>query len=105
MVERLLSAAPGRKKKFYGEIDFFDKQLKIALRNCGFINPLNIEEYIARDGYLALSRVLTEMTPEEVIAEVKKSGLLGRGGAGFPTGLKWELTRQAKAIPSLSFVC
>ncbi|MDI9606862.1 MAG: NAD(P)H-dependent oxidoreductase subunit E, partial [Atribacterales bacterium] len=83
VVERLLYQPPQEeRKKFLREIDFFDKQLKIALRNCGFINPLNIEEYIARDGYLALSRVLTEMTPEEVIAEVKKSGLLGRGGAG-----------------------
>jgi NADH:ubiquinone oxidoreductase subunit F (NADH-binding)/(2Fe-2S) ferredoxin len=73
---------------------FFKKQLRIALRNCGFINPENIDEYIARDGYLALGKVLTEMSPEQVIKEVKDSGQRGRGGAGFSTGLKWELARK-----------
>jgi NADP-reducing hydrogenase subunit HndC len=73
---------------------FFKKQLRIVLRNCGFINPENIDEYIARDGYLALGKVLTEMTPEEVIKEVKDSGQRGRGGAGFSTGLKWEFARK-----------
>jgi NADP-reducing hydrogenase subunit HndC len=73
---------------------FFKKQLRIVLRNCGFINPENIDEYIARDGYQALGKVLTEMTPEEVIKEVKDSGQRGRGGAGFSTGLKWELARK-----------
>ncbi len=73
---------------------FFKKQLRIVLRNCGFINPENIDEYIARDGYQALGKVLTEMTPEQVIKEVKESGQRGRGGAGFPTGLKWELARK-----------
>ena len=73
---------------------FFKKQLRIALRNCGFINPENIDEYIARDGYQALGKVLTEMTPEEVIKEVKDSGQRGRGGGGFSTGLKWELARK-----------
>ena len=66
--------------------------LKIA----GVINPENIDEYIAFDGYLALEKVLKEMTPEEVIEEVKKSGLRGRGGAGFPTGQKWELTKNVE---------
>ena len=77
------------------EMDFFRHQTRIALRNVGLIDPENIEEYIARDGYFALGKVLNEMTPEEVIQEVKESGLRGRGGAGFPTGLKWELTRKA----------
>ncbi len=76
---------------------FFKKQLRIVLRNCGFINPENIDEYIARDGYQALGKVLTEMTPEEVIREVKESGQRGRGGGGFPTGLKWEIASKNKA--------
>ncbi len=73
------------------------KQIRIALRNCGFINPENIDEYIARDGYQALGKVLTELTPEATIEILKKSGLRGRGGGGFPTGLKWEITRAVKA--------
>lgn len=77
-------------------VGFFKNQVRIALRNCGTINPENIDEYIAFDGYKALEKVLTEMKPEDVIAEIKKSGLRGRGGAGFPTGLKWELTAKAK---------
>jgi len=77
------------------EISFFQQQQKIVLRNCGVIDPTNIEEYIARDGYQALAKALTEMTPEEVTDTVKKSGLRGRGGAGFLTGLKWEFTRKA----------
>jgi len=75
----------------------FRKQLRIVLRNCGFINPENIDEYIAREGYMALGKVLTEMTPEEVIKEVKGSGQRGRGGAGFSTGLKWELARRSNS--------
>jgi NADH-quinone oxidoreductase subunit F/NADP-reducing hydrogenase subunit HndC len=67
-----------------------------VLRNCGFINPENIDEYIARDGYLALGKVLTEMTPQDVIREIKNSGQRGRGGAGFPTGLKWEIASKNK---------
>ncbi len=79
-----------------GEIPFFRKQVKIALRNCGIIDPTNIEEYIARDGFAALAKVLEEMTPEEVIDVIKRSGLRGRGGAGFPTGLKWEFVYKAE---------
>lgn len=78
----------------YREIDFYKKQHRIVLANCGRIDPESIEEYIAVGGYEACGRALTEMTPEEVIAEVKSAGLRGRGGAGFPTGLKWEFTRQ-----------
>jgi len=71
------------------------KNIRIALRNCGVIDPEKIEEYIAHDGYMALGKVIHEMTPEEVIDSVKKSGLRGRGGGGFPTGLKWDITRQS----------
>ncbi|MHB8936260.1 NADH-quinone oxidoreductase subunit NuoF [Rectinema subterraneum] len=77
------------------DIEFYQKQLRIVLRNCGVINPESIDEYIARDGYKALEKALFEMTPEEIIAEVKASGLRGRGGAGFPTGLKWEAARKS----------
>ncbi|MDH7568973.1 MAG: NADH-quinone oxidoreductase subunit NuoF [Armatimonadota bacterium] len=77
------------------EFAFFNKQQKIVLENCGLIDPENIEEYVARDGYLTLGRVLLERTPEWVIEELKKSGLRGRGGAGFPTGMKWEFVRKA----------
>ncbi len=73
------------------------KQLRIVLRNCGFIDPENIDEYIARDGYQALGQVLTEMTPEQVIKVVRDSGQRGRGGAGFPTGLKWEIAFRNKS--------
>ncbi len=76
---------------------FYRKQLRIALRNCGFIDPENIEEYISRDGYAAIAKCLTEMTPQQVIEEMKKSGLRGRGGGGFPTGLKWEITSKSEA--------
>ncbi|MCR4401932.1 MAG: NADH-quinone oxidoreductase subunit NuoF [Firmicutes bacterium] len=76
---------------------FFNRQVRIALRNTGKIDPLNIEEYIAEDGYAALAKVLAEMSPEQVVDVVKRSGLRGRGGAGFPTGLKWDFTRRAKA--------
>lgn len=76
------------------DIDFFKRQTKIVLRNCGEIDPLSIEEYIARDGYLALAQVVTEHSPEYVINEMKKSGLRGRGGAGFPTWMKWSFAQK-----------
>ncbi len=76
--------------------DFLLKQTRIALRHCGVINPENIEEYVANDGYKALEKVLTTMTPEDVIEEIKVSGLAGRGGAGFPTWFKWNAARQSQ---------
>ena len=82
--------------KSLNETNFYAKQMRVALRNCGVIDPENIEEYIAVDGYKALGKVLTEMTPEEVIQEILDSGLRGRGGGGFPTGLKWKFTHDAK---------
>lgn len=95
-VERLLYSDPDTNEKVSDSkgMNFYKKQLRIALRNCGVIDPENIGDYIARDGYEALGKVLTEMTPEEAIQVVKDSGLRGRGGGGFPTGLKWEFTRQ-----------
>jgi NADH:ubiquinone oxidoreductase subunit F (NADH-binding)/(2Fe-2S) ferredoxin len=95
-VERLLYKDPVKQEPVEDSkhMDFFKKQMRIVLRNCGFINPENIDEYIVRDGYQALGKVLSEMTPEQVIKEVKDSGQRGRGGAGFSTGLKWELARK-----------
>ena len=78
------------------ELNFYKKQKRIALKNCGIIDPEEIDEYIAFDGYKALEQVLTKMTPDEVINEVSESGLRGRGGAGFPTGKKWLFTKQAE---------
>ena len=80
---------------FYEGLPFFAKQKKIALRNCGFISPDSIEEYVGRGGYRSSWKVLTGLSPDEIIEEIKRSGLRGRGGAGFPTGRKWELTRKA----------
>ncbi len=98
-IDRLLYVNPETKEKISDSkhMDFYKKQIRIALRNCGFINPENIDEYIARDGYMALGKVLSELTPEKTIGLLIKSGLRGRGGGGFPTGLKWELTRKVKA--------
>jgi NADH-quinone oxidoreductase subunit F len=79
------------------DIPFYKKQIRIALRNCGLINPEDIREYIAMEGYEALGRALKEGTPEKVIDQLKRSGLRGRGGGGFQTGVKWEMTRKSKA--------
>ena len=99
-VERLLYIHPETKKRVTEakDMDFYKRQYRIALRNCGNIDPDNIEEYIARDGYTALAKCLTELSPAEVIGTIKKSGLRGRGGGGFPTGLKWEITKSANSI-------
>lgn len=85
------------------DTNFYKMQTRVALRNCGVINPEDIDEYIAYDGYQALIKVLTEMTPQEVIDVVKKSGLRGRGGAGFPTGMKWQFTHDA--VGDVKYVC
>ncbi|SMO75019.1 NAD(P)-dependent iron-only hydrogenase diaphorase component flavoprotein [Saccharicrinis carchari] len=95
-VDRLLYVDPETSEHITDSkhMGFYKKQIRIALRNCGFINPENIDEYIARDGYAALGKVLSEMTPEEAIKIIKDSGLRGRGGGGFSTGLKWEITNK-----------
>lgn len=91
----LYKGESGAAAKGEADIKFYQKQMRIVLRNCGIINPEEIKEYIARDGYAALEKVLFTMTPEQVIEELKVSGLRGRGGAGFPTWLKWTNTRKA----------
>lgn len=96
-VERLLCKdIDGKKVNSLDELNFYKKQKRIALKNCGVINPEDIDEYIAFDGYLALEKVLKEMSPEKVIETLTASGLRGRGGAGFPTGKKWELTKASE---------
>lgn len=98
VIEEYLYKNPdtGKYIKEHKEIPFYQKQMRVALKNCGVIDPENIEEYIAADGYIALNKVL-KMEPESVIAEIKKSGLRGRGGGGFPTGVKWEMTRRSNS--------
>ena len=100
-VKKLMFVPPEKKEPvpLVSDIPFFKKQLLVVLRNKGIIDPEKIEEYIARDGYAALEKVLTYMDPESVIEEIKKSGLRGRGGAGFPTGLKWEICRKQPKTP------
>ncbi len=85
------------------ETNFYKKQLRVALRNCGVIDPENIEEYIAVDGYQALAKVLTKMTPDDVISEISASGLRGRGGGGFPTGRKWSFAKASEN--EVKYVC
>ena len=96
-VARLFYKDPisGEAIPYYRDVTFYKKQKRIILRNCGHINPERIEDYLAAEGYQSLRKVLFEMTPEQVIDEVKRSGLRGRGGAGFPTGLKWEFCHNA----------
>lgn len=105
-VERLLYEDPLLRKKLdkHADMSFYKKQMRIALRNCGLINPENIDEYIAADGFQALAKCLTEKKPEDVIDIMKKSGLRGRGGGGFPTGLKWEATKKSPG-PEKYIIC
>ena len=109
-VERLVykDVAPGEEAHVSTSLNdtaFYKNQMRVALKNCGLINPENIEEYIALDGYAALGKVLTEMTPEQVIDVVLDSGLRGRGGAGFPTGMKWKLARTIVPVADQKYVC
>jgi len=100
-VERLFYKDPvsGEAIPYHKDIKFYSMQQRIILRNCGRLNPERIEDYMATGGYESLKKCLKEMTPEEVIDEIKRSGLRGRGGAGFPTGMKWEFCRNATGEP------
>ena len=104
VVQRLLYVEPSLKEKVeqHHDVPFYKKQIRIALRNCGFIDPEDINEYISVDGYQALGKVITEMTQHEVIDTIKKSGLRGRGGGGFPTGLKWEAAN--KSVSDIKYI-
>ncbi len=96
-VTRLLyDKAESKKRAQIDEMDFYQKQFRVVLRNCGLINPENINEYLARDGYVGLEKALFELKPDDIIEELKKSGLRGRGGAGFPTWMKWNFTKQVE---------
>jgi NADH-quinone oxidoreductase subunit F/NADP-reducing hydrogenase subunit HndC len=96
VVNKLCYAEAGKKIPYLKDIPFYSKQKKIVLRNCGVIDPNNIEQYIARKGYETFAMALFDLEPEYIISEITNSGLRGRGGAGFPTGLKWEFCRKAK---------
>jgi NADH-quinone oxidoreductase subunit F len=99
LVERLLLLEPSINEKVHtlDEIPFFKKQRRLALENCGYINPEKIEEYIAHGGYSTLGRCITELDCDKIIEEIKLSGLRGRGGAGFPTGIKWEAAKKSQS--------
>jgi len=105
VVTRLLAGnhEEGEVSNALESVDFFSRQMRVALRNCGAINPEDIDEYIARDGYLALEKVTGSMTPEEVIELIRASGLRGRGGAGFPTGVKWSFAAAQQVAQK--YVC
>ncbi|HML49649.1 MAG TPA: NAD(P)H-dependent oxidoreductase subunit E, partial [Clostridia bacterium] len=105
-VQHLIYRGPGAPSDVPTSLDdigFYKKQKRVALRNCGVIDPEKIDEYIAFDGYKALAKVLMEMSREQVINEIKRSGLRGRGGGGFPTGMKWEFTYKTES--DKKYVC
>ena len=99
IIERLLFIEPVLKERVhdYAKMSFYAKQERISLRNCGLLDPEDIEEYIANEGYQALAKALFDMTPEQVVTEVLNSGICGRGGAGFPTGMKWKIAAGVQA--------
>ena len=108
IVKRLLHRDAGDQQSItsLSETRFYKHQMRIALRNCGIINPENIDEYIGKDGYTALGKILTEqIPPQKVIDDIKASGLRGRGGAGFSTGMKWQFTADAVSPDGIKYVC
>ena len=106
VVERLLykEAMHSEAVPHYNDLPFYSKQVRLTLRNCGYIDPDSLEEYIARDGYQALAKVLTEKTPEQVVEDIKTSGLRGRGGGGFSTGMKWMFCAKSPG-PKKYVIC
>ncbi len=106
IVDRLLYLDPtsGQKTHFEGDVPFYKRQRRLIFGSNGLIDPTNIEDYFAIDGYSALSKVLFEMQPEEAIAEIRKSGLRGRGGGGFPTAAKWESCRNAPSSDGIRYI-